>query len=103
MKENSFDKAMAAAANQDVEAIKAMHHEDFFALWDTEMAQLEKHLMRQKKFTTDNPDVNKAECLLKDNECLVTRQNKADGKGIYAINLKKDGNFYRNFFNSNKP
>ena len=48
MKENSFDKAMAAAANQDVEAIKALHHQDFFALWDTEMAQLEKHLMWQK-------------------------------------------------------
>ena len=40
MKENLFDKAMAAAANQDVEAIKAMHREDFFAVWDTEMAHL---------------------------------------------------------------
>tara|TARA_B100000886_G_C20372558_1_gene470280 strand:- start:1025 stop:1180 length:156 start_codon:yes stop_codon:yes gene_type:complete len=48
VKENSFDKAMAAAANQDVEAIKAMHQEDFFAVWDKEMAQLEKHLMWQK-------------------------------------------------------
>ena len=94
---------MAAAANQDVGPIKAMHHEVSLRFRDREMAQLEEHLMWQNKFMTDNPDVNKAECLLKDKECLVSKQDKADGKGIYAINLKKDGNFYRTIFNSNKP
>ena len=52
---------------------------------------------------TDNPDVTEAECLFEDEVYLIIEQNKADGKGIYAINLKKDGMFYRTIIKSNKP
>ena len=62
---------------------------------DGEMAQLEEHLMWQNKFMTDNPDVTEAECLFEDDVCLIIKQNKVDGKGIYAINLKKYEMFYR--------
>ena len=59
--------------------------------------------MWQNKFMTDNPDVTEAECLFDDDACLIIKQNKADVKGVYAINLKKDGIFYRIIFDSNKP
>ena len=94
---------MAAAANQDVGPIKAMHHEVSLRFRDREMAQLEEHLMWQNKFMTDNSDVTEAECLFANDVCHIIKHNKVDGKGIYAIKLKKDGMFYRTIINSNKP
>ena len=103
MKESLFARAMEAGARQDADTIRALHHEDFFCVWETEMAQLDEHLEWVAKDIAINPDITGVECLFEDEVCLIMKQTREDGPPLYAINLKRDGLFYRSIFNTNNP
>ena len=102
MEESLFSRVMEASAKQDVEAIRALHHEDFFCVWETEMAHLDEHLEWVAKEVERTP-VTDVECLFEDKVCLIIKNTRKDDVPLYAICLKRDGLFYRGIFNTNKP
>ena len=102
MEESLFSRVMEASAKQDAEAIRALHHDDFFCVWETEMAHLDEHLEWVAK-EVERTAVTDVECLFEDKVCLIMKNTRKDDVPLYAICLKRDGLFYRGIFNTNKP
>ena len=54
---------MVAGASNDPQAMRDLHHPDFFAVWETSFADLDEHLEWLLVENEKNPPTKGVECL----------------------------------------
>ena len=103
MKQSLFERAMAAGASNGSQAIRDLHHPEFFAVWETSFANLDEHLEWLLVDIEKNPSTINVECLHEDEMSIIMKNTREDGSEVYVMSLKKDGLFYRAIFSSERP
>ena len=103
MNQSLFGRAMVAGASNDPQAMRDLHHPDFFAVWETSFADLDEHLEWLLVENEKNPPTKGVECLYEDEMTILMKNTREDGSEVYIMSLKKDGLFYRAIFSSERP
>ena len=103
MKQSLFERAIAAGASNEPQAIRDLHHPEFFAVWETSFANLDEHLKWLLVDIEKNPPTINVECLHEDKMSIIMKNTREDGSEVYVMSLKKEDLFYRAIFSSERP
>ena len=76
MRQSLFERAMAADASNDSQAIRDLHHPDFFVVWEKSFAYLDEDLEWLLLENEKNPLTTNVECLHEDEMSIIIKNTR---------------------------